>query len=149
MKYEIDKASGALMVDRFLHTAMFYPANYGFIPHTLADDGDPADIMVVGPTPVVPGAIIRCRPIGALMMVDEAGFGRKDPGRAGRQAAPVLHRRVQLARPAGDPDRADRPLLPALQGPGEGQVDQDHRLGRSGGTAEIIRAAIKRHDESY
>src|SRR3954468_4946371 len=77
VKYEIDKASGALMVDRFLHTAMFYPANYGFIPHTLADDGDPADIMVVGPTPVVPGAIIRCRPIGALMMVDEAGCDEK------------------------------------------------------------------------
>ena len=77
VKYEIDKASGALMVDRFLHTAMFYPANYGFIPHTLADDGDPADIMVVGPTPVVPGAIIRCRPIGTLMMVDEAGSDEK------------------------------------------------------------------------
>ena len=77
VKYEIDKASGALMVDRFLHTAMFYPANYGFIPHTLADDGDPADIMVVGPTPVVPGAIIRCRPIGALVMEDEAGGDEK------------------------------------------------------------------------
>ena len=77
VKYEIDKDSGALMVDRFLHTAMFYPANYGFIPHTLADDGDPTDVMVVGPTPVVPGAIIRCRPIGTLMMVDEAGSDEK------------------------------------------------------------------------
>ncbi len=77
VKYELDKASGALMVDRFLHTAMFYPGNYGFIPHTLADDGDPMDIMVVGPTPVVPGAIIRCRPIGCLMMTDEKGADEK------------------------------------------------------------------------
>ena len=72
VKYEIDKESGALFVDRFLHTAMFYPGNYGFIPHTLADDGDPMDIIVVGQTPVVPGAIIRARPIGCLMMTDEA-----------------------------------------------------------------------------
>ena len=77
VKYELDKASGAIFVDRFLHTAMFYPGNYGFIPHTLADDGDPMDIMVVGPTPVVPGAVIRCRPIGALIMTDEAGGDEK------------------------------------------------------------------------
>jgi inorganic pyrophosphatase len=77
VKYEMDKESGALFVDRFLHTAMFYPGNYGFIPHTLADDGDPCDILVVGPTPVVPGAVVRCRPIGALMMVDEAGGDEK------------------------------------------------------------------------
>lgn len=77
VKYELDKESGALMVDRFLHTAMFYPGNYGFIPHTLADDGDPMDILVVGPTPVVPGAVIRCRPIGVLMMVDEKGADEK------------------------------------------------------------------------
>jgi len=77
VKYEMDKDSGALFVDRFLHTAMFYPGNYGFIPHTLADDGDPCDILVVGPTPVVPGAVIRCRPIGALLMEDEAGKDEK------------------------------------------------------------------------
>lgn len=77
VKYEMDKESGALFVDRFLHTAMFYPGNYGFIPHTLADDGDPCDILVVGPTPVVPGAVVRCRPIGALMMHDEAGGDEK------------------------------------------------------------------------
>jgi inorganic pyrophosphatase len=77
VKYELDKESGALMVDRFLHTAMFYPGNYGFIPHTLADDGDPMDILVVGRTPVVPGAVIRCRPIGALMMTDEKGADEK------------------------------------------------------------------------
>jgi inorganic pyrophosphatase len=77
VKYEIDKDSGALRVDRFLHTAMFYPGNYGFIPGTLADDGDPCDVLVVGPTPVVPGAVIRCRPIGALLMEDEAGQDEK------------------------------------------------------------------------
>src|SRR5579875_3943744 len=77
VKYEIDKESGALYVDRFLHTAMFYPANYGFIPHTLAEDGDPMDIMVVSSTPVVPGAVIRCRPIGVLLMSDEAGADEK------------------------------------------------------------------------
>ena len=77
VKYEIDKDSGAIFVDRFLHTAMFYPANYGFIPHTLAEDGDPMDIMVVSSTPVVPGAVIRCRPIGVLLMSDEAGPDEK------------------------------------------------------------------------
>ena len=77
VKYEFDKLSGALMVDRFLHTAMFYPGNYGFIPHTLADDGDPMDVMGVGRTPVVPGAVIRCRPIGVLMMTDEKGADEK------------------------------------------------------------------------
>jgi len=77
VKYELEKESGAIFVDRFLHTAMFYPGNYGFIPHTLADDGDPMDILVVGPTPVVPGAVIRCRPVGALIMRDEAGGDEK------------------------------------------------------------------------
>jgi inorganic pyrophosphatase len=77
VKYEFDKESGALVVDRFLHTAMFYPGNYGFIPHTLAEDGDPCDVLVVGRTPVVPGAIIRSRPVGALLMEDEAGPDEK------------------------------------------------------------------------
>ena len=77
VKYELDKESGALYVDRFLHTSMIYPANYGFIPHTLSGDGDPVDCMVVGPTPVVPGVVIRCRPIGALLMEDESGIDEK------------------------------------------------------------------------
>src|SRR3954454_23221329 len=71
VKYEIDKASGALFVDRFLHTAMFYPGNYGFVPHALVEDGDPIDVLIVGPAPAVPGAVLRCRPAGALMMKDE------------------------------------------------------------------------------
>ena len=77
VKYEVDKASGAVFVDRFLHTAMFYPGNYGFVPHTLADDGDPVDVLVVGPTSVMPGAIVRSRPIGVLIMEDEAGKDEK------------------------------------------------------------------------
>ena len=77
VKYELDKASGAMFVDRFLHTAMNYPCNYGFIPHTLADDGDPIDVLVVGPVPVVPGAVVRARPIGVLVMEDESGADEK------------------------------------------------------------------------
>jgi inorganic pyrophosphatase len=77
VKYELDKASGAMFVDRFLHTAMRYPTNYGFIPHTLAADGDPVDVMVAARTPVVPGAVVRARPIGVLIMEDEAGMDEK------------------------------------------------------------------------
>jgi inorganic pyrophosphatase len=77
IKYEIDKASGALFVDRFLHTSMVYPCNYGFIPQTLSSDGDPCDVLVVGQIPVVPGAVIRSRPIGVLLMEDESGGDEK------------------------------------------------------------------------
>jgi inorganic pyrophosphatase len=77
VKYEMDKASGTLFVDRFLHTAMQYPANYGFVPHTLSEDGDPVDVLVVSRIPVVPGAVVRARPIGVLLMYDEAGRDEK------------------------------------------------------------------------
>ncbi len=77
VKYEVDKASGALIVDRFLFTDTAYPAAYGFIPGTLAEDGDPADALVLVPAPVVPGAVIRARPIGMLRMEDEAGPDEK------------------------------------------------------------------------
>lgn len=77
IKYEIDKASGAMFVDRFLYTAMRYPCNYGFIPQTLADDGDPVDVMVVGNRPLFPGAVVAARPVGVLMMEDEAGLDEK------------------------------------------------------------------------
>ncbi|MFW5824143.1 MAG: inorganic diphosphatase [Marinobacter sp.] len=77
VKYEIDKDMGAVMVDRFMTAPMFYPANYGFIPHTLADDGDPLDVLVVTPYPVQPGSVIRCRPVGILNMEDEAGGDAK------------------------------------------------------------------------
>ena len=77
VKYEFDKVSGAMFVDRFLHTAMYYPANYGFVPHTLSDDGDPIDALVLGQHAVAPGVIIPSRPIGVLMMEDESGIDEK------------------------------------------------------------------------
>lgn len=77
IKYEIDKDADALFVDRFVGTAMFYPANYGYIPNTLSEDGDPLDVLVVTPHPVVPGAVIRARPVGMLMMEDESGIDAK------------------------------------------------------------------------
>lgn len=77
IKYEIDKDSDALFVDRFMATPMFYPANYGYIPNTLSEDGDPLDVLVVTPYPLAPGAVIRARPIGILNMSDEAGRDSK------------------------------------------------------------------------
>ncbi len=77
VKYELDKESGALYVDRIMHTSMRYPCNYGFIPHTLADDGDPVDVLIANNTPIMPGAVVRCRPIGVLVMEDEAGMDEK------------------------------------------------------------------------
>jgi len=77
IKYEIEKESGALFVDRFLYTPMRYPGNYGFIPHTLSEDGDPVDVLVANTRPIVPGAVIACRPIGVLIMQDEAGGDEK------------------------------------------------------------------------
>ncbi len=77
IKYEIDKASGAMFVDRFLYTSMRYPCNYGFAPHTLCGDGDAIDVLVVGQRALVPGAVVRARPVGVLMMEDEAGIDEK------------------------------------------------------------------------
>lgn len=77
VKYEMDKEANVLMVDRFLSTAMCYPCNYGYVPQTLSEDGDPIDILVVTPFPVVHGAVIRCRPVGLLAMTDEAGVDTK------------------------------------------------------------------------
>lgn len=77
IKYEYDKATGAIFVDRYLYTTMFYPCNYGFVPNTLSLDGDPLDVMVIGRMPVIPGAILPARPIGVLKMEDEAGMDEK------------------------------------------------------------------------
>ena len=77
IKYELDKASGTLFVDRFLYTPMRYPGNYGFVPHTLSKDGDPIDVLVCNTRVIVPGAVINCRPIGVLVMEDEAGGDEK------------------------------------------------------------------------
>jgi inorganic pyrophosphatase len=77
IKYEVDKDSGAVVVDRVMYSAMFYPANYGFVPNTLANDGDPADILVLTEYPLAPGSVINCRLIGVLIMEDEAGMDEK------------------------------------------------------------------------
>jgi len=77
IKYELDKASGALVVDRFLYTSMRYPGNYGFIPHTLSGDGDPADVIIANTRAIQPGAIMNCRPVGVLLMEDEGGQDEK------------------------------------------------------------------------
>ena len=77
IKYELDKETGALFVDRFMSTAMHYPCNYGYIPHTLSGDGDPVDVLVVTPYPLIPGVVVRCRPVGMLKMTDEAGSDEK------------------------------------------------------------------------
>ena len=77
IKYEVDEESGALFVDRFMATSMHYPCNYGYIPQTLADDGDPVDVLVMTPVPLSPGVVVTCRPIGMLKMVDEAGGDNK------------------------------------------------------------------------
>ncbi|MFO1150213.1 MAG: inorganic diphosphatase [Alsobacter sp.] len=77
IKYEMDKASGALVVDRFLYTSMRYPGNYGFIPHTLSDDGDPCDVIIANTRAIVPGAVMSVRPVGVLLMEDESGGDEK------------------------------------------------------------------------
>ena len=77
IKYEVDKDSGMIMVDRVLNTAFRYPCNYGFVPHTLCGDGDPVDVCVVMPVPLLPGSVIKCRPVGVLNMSDEAGSDAK------------------------------------------------------------------------
>ena len=77
VKYEVDKESGLIFVDRVLNTSMRYPCNYGFVPHTLCGDGDPVDVLVIMPTPLLPGSVVKCRPIGVLKMTDEAGEDAK------------------------------------------------------------------------
>ncbi|WP_260294032.1 inorganic diphosphatase [Sedimenticola hydrogenitrophicus] len=77
VKYELDKETGAMFVDRFMSTSMRYPCNYGYVPHTLSADGDPVDVLVVTRYPLIPGSVIKCRPIGVLKMADEAGDDAK------------------------------------------------------------------------
>jgi inorganic pyrophosphatase len=77
IKYEMDKAAGTLVVDRFLHTPMRYPGNYGFVPHTLSQDGDPIDVLIANTRPIVPGAVINVRPIGVFKMEDDGGIDEK------------------------------------------------------------------------
>ena len=97
IKYEVDKATGALFVDRFVSTAMHYPCNYGYIPMTISGDGDPVDVLVITPFALMPGVVVRCRPIGVLKMKDEAGDDMK------LLAVPIdkltpLYRHIETAR---------------------------------------------------
>ena len=77
IKYEVDKETGAIFVDRFMSTSMHYPTNYGYVPKTISGDGDPVDVLVITPVPLIPGVVVTCRPIGILMMEDEAGMDGK------------------------------------------------------------------------
>ena len=77
IKYEVDKESGAMFVDRFMSTSMHYPTNYGYVPKTISGDGDPVDVLVITPVPLIPGVVVTCRPIGILKMEDEAGMDGK------------------------------------------------------------------------
>ena len=101
IKYEVDKETGAMFVDRFMSTAMHYPCNYGYVPHTLSGDGDPVDVLVLSPVPLITGVVVRCRPIGMLKMEDDAGDDTK------LLAVPVdkltpLYRAIQTTRDLPD-----------------------------------------------
>ena len=132
VKYEVDKYSGALVVDRFLFTPMAYPAAYGFIPGTLADDGDPADALVLVPAPVIPGAVVRARPIGMLLMEDENGLDEKIICVPHDRVHPQVQHDRDHRRPPRDHSGRDRALLRALQGSREGQVGEGDGLGGQG-----------------
>jgi hypothetical protein len=123
VKYEVDKESGAIFVDRFMNTAMHYPCNYGYIPHTLSDDGDPVDVLVITPVPLnTDGRRIR--------------NGRQGAGRAGGQALHAVSRTEKSYRTAAHRTPANLAFLPALQGPRTQQVGQDRRMGRYRGSSQ-------------
>lgn len=129
IKYEIDKETGALFVDRFMSTAMFYPCNYGYINHTLSLDGDPVDVLVPTPYPLQPGSVIRCRPVGVLKMTDEAGEDAKLVA-VPHSKLTKEYDRERRERPAGTAESPDRSLLRALQRSGKRQMGESGRLGR-------------------
>lgn len=104
VKYEVDKETGAMFVDRFMNTAMHYPCNYGYIPHTLSEDGDPVDVLVLTPIPVISGSVITCRVIGMLNMTDEAGPDAK------LLAVPIT-KLCKSYKDISDPDNAPPQLL--------------------------------------
>ena len=142
VKYEVDKETGAIFVDRIMLTAMRYPCNYGYVPSTLCGDGDPADVLVLTPFPIQIGAVVRCRAIGVLHMDDEGG------GDAKLLAVPTdklypLYRNIKTYEDLPTEDIAwHQALLRALQGPGEGQVGQGQGLkGLEAAHEEIVRSA--------
>jgi inorganic pyrophosphatase len=104
VKYEVDKETGAMFVDRFMNTAMYYPCNYGYVPHTLSEDGDPVDVLVITPHALISGSVIRCRPVGMLKMTDESGVDAKVLAVPADKLS-VLHRDVK------EPDDLPKLLL--------------------------------------
>ena len=130
VKYEVDKESGAIFVDRFMNTAMHYPCNYGYIPHTLSDDGDPVDVLVITPVPLNTGVVVRCRPLAVLKMEDEAGFDAKVLAVPVDKLSTLYRGLIKLHRTAGDHAQTDQPFLRALQRPGAQQVGEDRRMER-------------------
>ena len=117
IKYEFDKDSGAIFVDRYLYTPMFYPCNYGFVPHTLADDGDPVDVMVMGRMPVQPGAVLPVRVIGVLELEDEAGGDEKVLAVPAAKVSKLYDKVNTWKGHSGDRTGSPEALLRALQGP--------------------------------
>lgn len=111
IKYEVDKESGALFVDRFMSTAMFYPCNYGYINHTLSLDGDPVDVLVPTPYPLQPGSVVRCRPVGVLKMTDESGEDAKLVAVPPHQAEQRIRSHQRCERPAGTAESPDHSFL--------------------------------------
>ena len=132
IKYEMDKEAGTLVVDRFLYTSMRYPGNYGFVPHTLSGDGDPIDVLVCNTRALVPGCVINVRPIGVLVMEDNAGQDEKVIAVPSPQLTQRYEKVFELYRPAADHARAGRAFLRALQGSRARQMGQDRRLARRG-----------------
>ena len=130
IKYEMDKKAGALVVDRFLYTSMRYPGNYGFIPHTLSDDGDPCDVIVANTRAIIPGAVMSCKIVGVLLMEDEAGGDEKLLAVPSAKLTQRYARVEQFCRSSRDHAQADRAFLRSLQGSRAGQMGQDHSLGR-------------------
>ncbi len=144
IKYEMDKAAGTLVVDRFLHTPMRYPGNYGFVPHTLSDDGDPIDVLVANTRPIVPGAVMNVRPIGVLMMEDDAGGDEKIIAVPSPKLTKRYENVMNYTRPAADHARADPALLRALQGSRARQMGEAAGWGDADEARRLIREAIAR-----
>ena len=130
VKYEVEKESGAIFVDRILSTPMRYPCNYGYVPGTLGGDGDPLDALVILPLSLIPGSVIRCIPVGMLKMTDEAGSDEKLLVLPAPKIFPGYAHITDMSGVSPALAGAHRPLLRALQGSGEGQVGQGRRLGR-------------------
>ncbi len=107
IKYEVDKETGAMFVDRFMPTAMHYPCNYGYMPNTLSEDGDPVDVLVITPMPVITGAVVRCRPVGILKMTDESGKDAKILAVPVDKLCPIFHE-------VKTPEDVSKPLLASI-----------------------------------